>query len=162
MDIAGLVIGALGLIVAGLSLWRAWGTRAQAREARADADAAQSAADRSAAASERAAVALEQSLDIARTQAARYMPPWRIVHVRRSLYALVNDGDEPALQVRIDAGDIFVGDGEKEHDRIEAGSDVNLMLARSMGTRSSSLTVTWNRPGSTEQRTWTGTVPWAG
>lgn len=125
MATASLVISILALLVAGAAVWYS---------------------HRQTAAAERSADAEERAVVLAEAESAKYRPPWGLRWETGEAYVLVNGGDEPTFDVKIDLGPVVkMAGGELEYDRIGPGSAVRLVVIRAWSAPDHPVIVTWRR-----------------
>lgn len=176
-DVATWASTAIALVATGVAIWQAVLARRAAQGAEKSEDASLDAANRSAAAAERSAQSASRAADaeeqaaaaardsaqahdriasVLEQQAARYEPPWVVQHHSGSTFVLINDGDEPTLDVRADTDSVTRP--STTVDEVPPGSAVQFWYVGHMGS-SPFITVTWLRPGETERRQWRGAIP---
>lgn len=142
----------ISLIGAGIAAWQARG----AGKARTDArESSKKAAD----AAERLAQATEDLAEVARMNADRKRPPWRIEYQGGDMYALINDSDDRMSNVNIrplegkeDFSEYFPID-------IDGRSSRRFPYCSTLGTSfDRRVRVTWTWPDGTEDK-WEGEIP---
>ena len=133
-----------------LALWQAIQAKKSSTEAGKAADRSATAAEESADSQSRIAKALEK-------MESRYSAPWAIRHIHGALYELVNQSDEPALQVRFEHSSPL-SETSVEAEVLEPGGSLQFRFVAAMGS-GRRCGVRWTRPSETEPRVWYGSVP---
>ena len=152
MDASKWIGTGISLIGAGIAAWQARG----AGKARTD---AQQSSKKAADAAERLAQATEDLAEVARTDAERKRPPWRIEHQDGDMYALINDSDDRMRNVNMrplegeeDFSDYFPTDIDGRSQR--SFSYCNTLMT----SPNRPVCVTWAWPDGAEGQ-WDGEIP---
>lgn len=107
----------------------------------------------------RSADASERALALQEAEATKYRVPWVLAHETGDRYRLVNDGDEPCEEVHVTSHDGLTLRGDSVPDVIGSREAASFHALASMATKDRTITVTWQRPGSTEVLTWRNPLP---
>lgn len=142
----------ISLIGAGIAAWQARGAGKARKDAR---ESSKKAAD----AAERLAQATEDLAEVARKDAERKKPPWRIEHQSGDMYALINDSDDKMSNV-----DMCPREDEEDFSEyfptdIHGRSSRRFPYCSTLGTSfDRRVRVTWTWPDGTEDK-WEGEIP---
>lgn len=142
----------ISLIGAGIAAWQARG----AGKARTDArESSKKAAD----ADERLAQATEELAELARMNAERKKPPWRIEHQSGDMYALINTSDDRMSNVNMCSLEDNEDFSEYFPIDIDGRSQHNFPYCNTLMTSPNRpVRVTWTWPDETEDK-WNGEIP---
>jgi hypothetical protein len=130
METASLVISVIAVVFAGGAVWYARGEKLaaadSAREAKRSADAA------------------HEAVGYQRDEVERNRIVFRLDPVSGEKYLLRNAGTHSAYGVHVDAGDLGFENDVTDYDAFESGRAEPYMFARTLGSTSSGIVVTWH------------------
>ena len=130
METASLVISVIAVAFAGGALWYARGEKLAAAD--------------SARAAKRSADAAHESVGYERDEVERNRVVFQLDPVSGHQHLLRNAGTHSAYGVHVDAGDLGFDDDVTDYDEFESGRAEPYMFARTLGSTSSGIVVTWH------------------
>ncbi|MGV0391513.1 hypothetical protein [Corynebacterium phoceense] len=152
------VVGAaISLCAFLLSAWQARQSAKSSRDSQASAEESLAQAERSASAAEEASASQRRIADALEKMGSKYSMPWVVANLGAGEFTLLNDSDEPALDVKL-SHDSPLGPNTFEAKRLGPGESLQFNFFGAAPSKRR-MSVQWTRPSEDEPRVWAALIP---